>query len=90
MNSITTADFWDKFFRLPPSIQARAIIAYRKWRRNPQQRGLFLKQIKRGPPPVYSVRIGRGWRALGYRTDENAIVWFWIGSHDEYDRLLSG
>ena len=87
-NSKATAGFWTGFHRLPQSVQARAVITYRKWRRNPQQRGLFFKQVKRGPPPVYSVRIGRGWRALGYMTD-NSVVWFWIGSHAEYDRILS-
>lgn len=90
MNSKATAEFWEEFYRLPQSIQARAVITYRKWRRNPQQRGLFFKQVKRGPPPVYSVRVGRGWRALGYRVEENTMIWFWIGSHAEYDRLLSG
>jgi hypothetical protein len=39
--------------------------------------------------PIYSVRAGLGWRAVGVRSDD-AMVWFWIGSHAEYDRLLSG
>ncbi len=90
MNSRTTADFWQAFYRLPQFVQARAVIAYRKWQRNPHQRGLFFKQIKGGYPPVYSVRIGRGWRALGYKTDGTTIIWFWIGSHSDYDRILSG
>lgn len=89
MNSIATADFWAAFYRLPRSVQAQAVVAYRKWRRNPQQRGLFFKQVKRETLPVYSVRIGRGWRALGYKADDTMIR-FWIGSHAEYDRLLSG
>jgi hypothetical protein len=38
--------------------------------------------------PIYSVRIGLGYRALGVR-DADTIVWFWIGSHDDYDRLLA-
>lgn len=36
---------------------------------------------------VYSVRIGQGHHALGLLV-ENAILWFWIGAHDEYERLL--
>jgi hypothetical protein len=36
---------------------------------------------------VYSVRISRGYRALG-RLDGSDMVWFWIGPHDEYDRLI--
>jgi hypothetical protein len=38
--------------------------------------------------PLYSVRIGRGYRALGIR-DADKIVWYWIGSHAEYDREVS-
>ena len=36
---------------------------------------------------VYSVRVGIGWRALGLK-ENDVVVWFWIGSHAEYDRLL--
>ena len=46
MNSRTTADFWQAFYRLPQFVQARAVIAYRKWQRNPHQRGLFLSKSK--------------------------------------------
>jgi hypothetical protein len=33
------------------------------------------------------VRVTKGYRALGLRQGET-IVWFWIGSHAEYERLL--
>jgi hypothetical protein len=36
---------------------------------------------------MYSVRIGKGYRALGILEGE-AILWFWIGPHDEYIRML--
>jgi len=36
---------------------------------------------------VYSIRVGIGWRALGLNVDD-AIVWFWIGSHADYIKLL--
>ena len=38
--------------------------------------------------PIFSVRIGIGWRAVGTK-DENDMIWFWIGPHAEYDRLVS-
>jgi hypothetical protein len=37
--------------------------------------------------PVYSVRVGKGYRALGRRDD--AGVRFWIGSHADDDKLLT-
>jgi hypothetical protein len=37
--------------------------------------------------PSYSVRIAIGWRALGYKHGDT-VIWFWIGTHAEYDKLL--
>ena len=37
--------------------------------------------------PIYSVRIGIGWRSLGVKT-QNDMIWFWIASHAEYDSLI--
>ena len=48
---------------------------------------LHFKQIP-GHDAVYAVRVGIGWRALGLR-DGDTITWFWIGSHAEYDQLIS-
>jgi hypothetical protein len=46
-------------------------------------------QFKRVHPhqPIFSVRIGIGWRAVGLR-EGDTIIWFWIGAHGEYDGLL--
>ncbi len=48
--------------------------------------GLRFKKVDEDPD-IYSVRVGLGHRALGVlRGDE--IAWYWIGAHDEYDRLI--
>ena len=86
MNSILTEDFLDCFARLPVEIQEQARRTYQVWRANSSHPGLRFKPIQ-GHKDLYSVRIGRGWRALG-RLEVNTITWFWIGSHAEYDRLL--
>jgi hypothetical protein len=36
---------------------------------------------------LWSVRVGRRYRALGLDKSEG-VIWFWIGPHDEYERLL--
>jgi hypothetical protein len=36
---------------------------------------------------MVSARIGRGWRAVGVRTGD-LVIWFWIGPHHEYDKLI--
>jgi hypothetical protein len=38
--------------------------------------------------PTYSARVGSHSRVLGY-FEGDTIVWVWIGSHAEYDSLLS-
>jgi hypothetical protein len=39
------------------------------------------------PYPIYAARVGLGHRALGVIEGE-VVVWFWIGTHAEYDQLL--
>ncbi len=38
--------------------------------------------------PIYSVRIDLDWRALGV-LKQGVVIWFWIGPHSEYEKLLS-
>jgi len=37
---------------------------------------------------LWSVRISNGYRALSL-LEEDTFFWFWIGTHDEYEGLLS-
>lgn len=86
MKSVTTAAFWKRYHALPEDVQQRADRAYELWQINPQAHGLYFKRVG-AQRPIYSVRIDRGYRALGILEGE-AILWFWIGPHDEYMRLL--
>jgi hypothetical protein len=38
--------------------------------------------------PIYSARVTLGYRALGVR-DGDTMIWFWIGSHSDYDGMIS-
>lgn len=38
--------------------------------------------------PIYSARVSQQYRALGVVADDE-IIWFWIGSHDDYEKLLA-
>jgi hypothetical protein len=86
MKSQTTLSFWQHYRALPPEIRQRARQAYKLWRDNPAHPCLFFKRVKESQP-VYSVRIGVGYRALGLLKGDT-VTWFWIGTHDEYERLL--
>ena len=86
MKSKTTAKFWRLFDHLSPDVQRRAYRAYALWRSHPSARGLNFKQVD-AEESIYSVWIGLEYRALG-ALEGDTIFWFWIGHHDEYDRIL--
>lgn len=70
--------------RLPQNIQRVAEEKFRLWKADPRHPSLRFKQVK---PDLWAVRVSRNYRALGQRHGDH-IDWFWIGPHDEYDRLL--
>ncbi|MBI4769119.1 MAG: hypothetical protein HY784_01570 [Chloroflexi bacterium] len=86
MNSQAVPQFWRLFNQLPQNVRRRANKAYRIWLQNPDTPGLQFKRVG-NTRPVYSVRIGDNYRALGL-LHGNTVTWFWIGRHDEYERLL--
>ena len=87
MKSHTSERFREAFARLPASAQRQAKEAYKLFKQNPHHPGLRFKQVH-PTRPIYSVRITIDYRALGIRDDED-IIWYWIGSHSDYDKLLS-
>lgn len=88
MKSSRTLDFKRLFLKLPQRVKETARKNYQLWKNNPSHPGLEFKQIN-AKDNLWSVRVGIGWRALGVmKVSENKIVWFWIGSHAEYDKLL--
>ena len=86
MNSRTTRPFRELLSTLPGHIRRQAREAYQLFRQDPSHPGLHFKQVIANPP-TYSARVGISYRAVGVR-DGDTIVWFWIGSHADYDRLL--
>ena len=58
-----------------------------RFREDPFHPSLQFKRLGTARP-VWSVRISIDYRALGAR-DGDVIVWFWIGSHADYDKLIS-
>jgi len=67
-------------------VQRKARRAFRLWQKNPWHPVLNLKQIH-GTRAIYSIRLGTGWRALGVKEGDH-FIWFWVGSHADYDNLL--
>ena len=74
MRSRTTRQFRDLLQAAPPTVRDKAHAA--------------CLQKAHSTLPVYSVRIDLDWRAVGV-LQEGLVVWFWVGPHREYDRLLT-
>ena len=85
MRSVTSRRFRQIYAELPTDVRLHAKRAYRLFR-DPSHPGLSFKKVD-DEANLYSVRIGIGYRAVG-KLDGDQIIWFWIGSHGDYDRLL--
>jgi hypothetical protein len=75
------------FANLPRNIQQGARDAYRRFKADPSHPGLQFKPLHT-TLPLWSVRVTDSYRAVGVRRDDT-IVWFFIGTHAEYDQLLA-
>ena len=86
MTSKTTRRFREAYARLPEHVQRRAREAYRRFRDNPSHPSLHFKPVHANRP-IYAARVGLGHRALAV-VDGDVVIWFWIGTHADYDELL--
>jgi hypothetical protein len=84
LNHFTTPDFWFHYRRLPVSIRVLADKAFELLVNDPRHPSLRLKRIG----AFWSARVGLNYRALAKDRTEG-LVWFWIGPHDEYDRMIA-
>jgi hypothetical protein len=86
MISRTTDRFWRCYRELPEEIKVEAKEAYKKFKRDPYYPALHFKRIH-STRPISSLRITKDYRAVGIQQNKE-IIWFWIGSHADYEKLL--
>jgi hypothetical protein len=86
VTSHTTAAFRKAFAALPADIQDRARETFQTFSENPAHPSLQFKQVHT-TRPIYAARVSLQYRALAIRTGDDWL-WFWIGSHGDYDNLL--
>jgi len=87
MKSATLPSFWEAYQSLDKNIKRSAIKAYQLWKENPFHPSLHFKCVN-DEEDIWSVRITRSYRAVGI-LELDTITWFWIGSHDDYERFFS-
>jgi hypothetical protein len=83
MPHFANSAFWAAYNALPEPIRNLADRCYRLLDVDPRHPSLHLKRVGR----LWSVRVGTGHRAVGIDSPDG-IVWIWIGTHAEYDRLI--
>jgi hypothetical protein len=76
--------FWRCYHALPPAARKLADEKFALLKSDPSHPSLHFKRIRQ----FYSVRVGRSYRSLGMEAPDG-VLWFWIGTHDEYDRLVA-
>ncbi len=86
MISQTTESFRNLLADMPKKTQRQAREAYAQFKKDPYHPGLRFKRIH-SKRPIYAVRISKNYRAVGILQDRE-IIWFWIGSHSDYDEIL--
>jgi hypothetical protein len=83
VNHHTTKRFWKHYDRLPEQVKKLADKNFALLKHDQKHPSLEFKKIE----DMWSVRVGAHYRALGF-DHEGYILWFWIGPHAEYDRLM--
>jgi mRNA-degrading endonuclease RelE of RelBE toxin-antitoxin system len=76
-------DFWQCYGLLPQAIQELAKKNFEILKSHPENPNLRLKKVG----IYWSARVGAHYRVLGKIRSEG-IVWFWIGHHAEYSKIL--
>jgi hypothetical protein len=83
LNRFASPSFWSAYELLPPWVKRLADRNYETLKINPKHPSLHFKKVSR----YWSVRIRLRYRALAVEVDDG-LLWFWIGSHAEYDKLI--
>ncbi len=83
MRHFASPAFWAAYRNLPETIRGLADKNFALLKSDPRHPSLHFKQIGR----FHSVRVGLRHRALAVDVDEG-LLWFWIGSHADYDALV--
>ena len=83
MKHFASPSFWQAYEKLPDHICELAKRNYDFLKNNPRHPSLHFKKVGN----YWSVRVGLDYRALGVEIEEG-VLWFWIGSHTDYDQLI--
>ena len=81
----TDPHFWRRFEELPVTVQQIARRNFDLLKANPRHPSLRFRNVGR----YWSARVGAAHRAVALK-DGDDFIWFWVGDHDEYLRVIRG
>ena len=84
MKHFASPKFWRCYRTLPLVVRELADKNFDLLKDNPYHPSLHFKKIG----AFRSVRVGTAYRALAIEDSED-LIWFWIGNHSEYDKIVS-
>ena len=87
MNHLTLPRYWRHYRQLPDEVRELADKNFALLKADLNHPSLHFKKVGKAKQ-LWSVRVGSHYRALGVEKP-TGIVWFWIGPHAEYDKLLA-
>lgn len=83
----TTKQFRKLLDALPEDVRQQARKAFKLYETDPNHPGLNFERLHtRGE--YYSARVDQQYRVLAKRKPDH-MLWFWIGTHDEYEKLIA-
>ncbi|MGH7884267.1 MAG: hypothetical protein ACRENO_01080 [Thermodesulfobacteriota bacterium] len=83
MKHFASSDFWNNYNKLPKPIRELADKNFEILKENQNYPSLHFKNTGK----YKSIRIGIHYRALAIEIPER-LLWFWIGNHSEYDKII--
>lgn len=83
MKHLASPAFWEAYAKLPDSVRTLADKNFELLKADSTHPSLHFKKVGR----YRSVRVGLRYRALAVEVSGD-LVWFWIGSHADYDAMI--
>ena len=83
MKNRANQDFWRCYHKLPKKTRRLADKSFELFKADPSHPSLHFKKVGN----LRSVRVGLNCRAVAV-VEKKILIWFWIGNHDEYEKLI--
>lgn len=84
MKHETTSSFWACYDNLPKEVRCLADKNFQLLKNDAAHPSLQFKKVGK----LWSARVGSDYRTLATQI-EGGFLWVWIGTHAEYDKLIS-